>query len=105
RSPVSGAPGDTLPARRRPNGAGNRGAGMTGQLDDESIALRTGPVAPTTFETAAIVGTSPTARRRIGDSDLSVFPLALGGNVFGWTADAAASERVLDAYAGYGGNF
>ena len=43
--------------------------------------------------------------RRLGSSDLSVFPLCLGGNVFGWTADAAASEAVLDAYAAAGGNF
>jgi aryl-alcohol dehydrogenase-like predicted oxidoreductase len=29
----------------------------------------------------------------------------LGGNVFGWTADASASHDVLDAYAAAGGNF
>lgn len=46
-----------------------------------------------------------TALRRIGDSDLVVFPLALGTNVFGWTADQAQSHRVLDAYAAAGGNF
>ena len=28
--------------------------------------------------------------RTIGSSDLSVFPLCLGGNVFGWTADEAS---------------
>lgn len=37
--------------------------------------------------------------------DLQVFPLCLGGNVFGWTADEAASFAVLDAYAEAGGNF
>jgi aryl-alcohol dehydrogenase-like predicted oxidoreductase len=42
---------------------------------------------------------------RLGSSDLSVFPLSLGGNVFGWTADQAASFSVLDAYADAGGNF
>jgi aryl-alcohol dehydrogenase-like predicted oxidoreductase len=41
----------------------------------------------------------------IGPSDLDVFPLCLGGNVFGWTADEAASVAVLDAYAAAGGNF
>jgi aryl-alcohol dehydrogenase-like predicted oxidoreductase len=46
-----------------------------------------------------------TASRRIGTSDLTVFPLNLGGNVFGWTADEAASFAVLDAYAAAGGNF
>ncbi len=42
---------------------------------------------------------------RIGTSDLTVFPLALGGNVFGWTADEQTSHRVLDAYTGAGGDF
>ncbi|MEA9986390.1 MULTISPECIES: aldo/keto reductase [Subtercola] len=41
----------------------------------------------------------------IGTSDLDVFPLSLGGNVFGWTADSAASFDILDAYAAAGGNF
>ena len=39
---------------------------------------------------------------RIGNSDLDVFPLCLGGNVFGWTADEDASFAVLDAYAAGG---
>ena len=42
---------------------------------------------------------------RLGRTDLEVFPLCLGGNVFGWTADAAQSFAVLDAYAAAGGNF
>lgn len=46
-----------------------------------------------------------TSLRRLGSSDLRVFPLALGGNVFGWTADEAQSFAVLDAYAAVGGNF
>ncbi len=44
------------------------------------------------------------ARRMIGVSDLSVFPLAMGGNVFGWTTDDAGTNRVLDAYRAAGGN-
>ena len=43
--------------------------------------------------------------RRLGNSDLFVYPLVLGGNTFGWTADAAESEAVLDAFAAAGGNF
>ncbi|MFI1354757.1 aldo/keto reductase [Streptomyces sp. NPDC020898] len=46
-----------------------------------------------------------TALRKLGSSDLEVFPLALGGNVFGWTADEKQSFEVLDAYAAAGGNF
>jgi aryl-alcohol dehydrogenase-like predicted oxidoreductase len=42
---------------------------------------------------------------RIGNTDLDVFPLALGGNVFGWTADKTTSFAVLDAFADGGGNF
>ncbi|MFR9797743.1 aldo/keto reductase [Streptomyces sp. MS06] len=46
-----------------------------------------------------------TSLRKLGSSDLEVFPLALGGNVFGWTADQDLSFAVLDAYAAAGGNF
>ncbi|WP_424861620.1 aldo/keto reductase [Streptomyces sp. MMS24-I29] len=46
-----------------------------------------------------------TSLRKLGSSDLQVFPLALGGNVFGWTADEAQSFAVLDAYTEAGGNF
>lgn len=42
---------------------------------------------------------------RLGSTDLDVFPLNLGGNVFGWTADEETSHAVLDAYADAGGNF
>ncbi|MFF8715254.1 aldo/keto reductase [Streptomyces sp. NPDC015184] len=46
-----------------------------------------------------------TSLRNLGSSGLQVFPLALGGNVFGWTADEAQSFAVLDAYVAAGGNF
>ena len=42
--------------------------------------------------------------RRLGLSELNAMPLALGGNVFGWTADEATSFRVLDAFVGAGFN-
>ncbi len=41
--------------------------------------------------------------RSVGD--FLVYPLCLGGNVFGWTADEKQSFAVLDAYAEAGGNF
>ena len=41
--------------------------------------------------------------RLVGTSGLSVAPLALGGNVFGWTADEAASFAILDAFVDAGG--
>src|SRR6185369_7122107 len=42
---------------------------------------------------------------RLAGTDLDVFPICLGGNVFGWTADERQSFEVLDAYAAAGGNF
>src|SRR6201987_1697369 len=42
---------------------------------------------------------------RMPNTDLDVFPLSLGGNVFGWTANEEQSFAVLDAYAAAGGNF
>ena len=41
--------------------------------------------------------------RPIGSSDLEVAPLALGGNVFDWTADEATSFAILDAFVDAGG--
>ena len=41
--------------------------------------------------------------RAIGGSDLGTPPLILGGNVFGWTIDEAASFAVLDAFVAGGG--
>jgi aryl-alcohol dehydrogenase-like predicted oxidoreductase len=41
--------------------------------------------------------------RAIGDSGISVAPLALGGNVFDWTADEQTSFAVLDAFVDAGG--
>ena len=42
-------------------------------------------------------------KRRLGSTDLDIAPLVLGGNVFGWTADKAASFAVLDAFVAGGG--
>lgn len=41
--------------------------------------------------------------RALGSLDLSSAPLALGGNVFGWTADRDASFAVLDSFLQAGG--
>jgi aryl-alcohol dehydrogenase-like predicted oxidoreductase len=43
--------------------------------------------------------------RPLGRTGREVFPVCLGGNVFGWTADEPTSAAVLDAYTGAGGNF
>lgn len=44
-------------------------------------------------------------QRRLGRTGLQVAPICLGGNVFGWTADEAASFAVLDAFVEGGGDF
>jgi aryl-alcohol dehydrogenase-like predicted oxidoreductase len=54
---------------------------------------------------ASGVSTVRPGLRRLGESDLRVFPLAIGGNVFGWTADSEATDRILDGYRDRGGNF
>lgn len=41
--------------------------------------------------------------RAVGSSGIKVAPLALGGNVFGWTADEATSFRILDTFVDAGG--
>lgn len=37
-------------------------------------------------------------KRELGRSGISVAPLALGGNVFGWTVDEPKAFRILDAF-------
>ncbi|MBI5161013.1 MAG: aldo/keto reductase [Micrococcales bacterium] len=82
------------------------------------MAEPTGPGAPderpgagagvdriTTEETAAIVGAPLPVRRRVGSTELEVFPVALSGKVFGWGVDAAETPAILDAYRSLGGNF
>src|SRR5690349_9131837 len=41
-------------------------------------------------------------RRRLGRSDMSIAPLALGTNVFGWSVDEAGAFAVLDAFVDAG---
>jgi aryl-alcohol dehydrogenase-like predicted oxidoreductase len=43
-------------------------------------------------------------KRPLGKSGLQVAPFALGGNVFGWTADEASSFKILDEFVAAGFN-
>ena len=43
-------------------------------------------------------------KRKLGKSNIEIAPLALGGNVFGWTADEPTSFRLLDAFVDAGLN-
>ena len=63
-----------------------------GPLDIDPSLERTGPL-------------SIIAPRRIGESDLAVYPLSLGASVFGWTADGDTSLAILDRFAALGGDF
>ena len=42
---------------------------------------------------------------KLSNTDLTIYPLCLGGNVFGYSADKESSEAVLNFYAENGGNF
>ena len=42
--------------------------------------------------------------RQLGRSGITTGPLALGGNVFGWTIDETTSFKILDAFAAAGFN-
>jgi aryl-alcohol dehydrogenase-like predicted oxidoreductase len=44
-------------------------------------------------------------KRRLGNSQIQVYPLCFGGNVFGWTADEPTSFNLLDAFVAAGFNF
>ena len=86
------------PGRRERRGAGGGGGGLE---HARRCAAR-----------AELRRAAPLSRRgyagpiaRVGNTELEVFPLCLGGNVFGWTIDEERSFEVLDAYVAAGGNF
>ena len=44
-------------------------------------------------------------KRPLGNTDLQVYPVAFGGNVFGWTLDEKQSFEILNGFTGAGFNF
>lgn len=57
-------------------------------------------------QTSAVV-TAPIAvsmRRPLGSTGMRVSPIALGGNVFGWTVADETASRILDRFVELGGN-
>ena len=44
-------------------------------------------------------------KRQLGNSDLQVYPIAFGGNVFGWTLNEKQSFEILNSFANAGFNF
>jgi aryl-alcohol dehydrogenase-like predicted oxidoreductase len=81
---------------------------MSETTDRASVAAPiSGPLplgAPTTAQTATIVDPTPVRRRRVGTSELEVFPIALGAGALGTRVDAAAAELVLDMFRDLGGD-
>ena len=85
------------------------GTASTGAASSDTGTSNTAPINTPPINippTASIDTTGGAARlRTIGASDLRVYPIAMSGNVFGWTGDDATTNRILDAYAAHGGNF
>lgn len=79
---------------------------------EPAIAEALGVVSRTLAELAAtetrpLLDDPPPRRhrlRRFGDTELSVFPVALGGATFGWTASPESTARILDDFTEAGGN-
>ena len=44
-------------------------------------------------------------KRQLGNTDLQVYPIAFGGNVFGWTLDEKKSFEILNGFTNAGFNF
>jgi aryl-alcohol dehydrogenase-like predicted oxidoreductase len=96
---ATGVSSTTAPTTTAPRAAGAARADAAepstdtgGPLDIDTRLERTAPL-------------SIIAPRRIGESDLAVYPLSLGASVFGWTADGDTSLAILDRFAALGGDF
>jgi len=89
-APATTAPRQSAPGPERASSEPSTDTG--GPLDIDVRLERTAPL-------------SIIAPRRIGESDLAVYPLSLGASVFGWTADGDTSLAILDRFAALGGNF
>ena len=88
-APVSAAPVSAARATTTPRGPAPFVEPATytgGPLDIDVRLERTAPL-------------SILAPRRIGESELAVYPLSLGASVFGWTADGDTSLAILDRFA------
>jgi aryl-alcohol dehydrogenase-like predicted oxidoreductase len=44
-------------------------------------------------------------KRQLGNTDLHIYPVAFGGNVFGWTLDEKKSFEILNGFTEAGFNF
>jgi len=76
------------PPRRAVSGAGRRCGDRTGSHGTASSRVVRGR--------AGRLPTVPATLRPLGPTGLSVHPVCLGGNVFGWTLDGDEAFAVLD---------
>ena len=60
---------------------------------------------PVSRSNSALVTAPVAIPRRIGQSALRVFPIALSGTVFGWTADGPTTTSILDRFVELDGSF
>ena len=75
---------------------------FTTAMNMASRAAETSPLTGTAFCYRLASKENFMQTRRLGRTDVSIAPLVLGGNVFGWTADKKASFAVLDRFAAAG---
>lgn len=81
-----------------------RGDELTAWAPDPLLAMRP-PAQERAQQASPVTGPITLRRRRVGDSVLRVFPVAINGTGFGRTIDAASASSILDVYRGFGGNF
>ncbi|QDZ13499.1 aldo/keto reductase [Humibacter ginsenosidimutans] len=62
------------------------------------------PIATAEYDGVATAPMSIVAPRRLGETDLAVYPLALGTAALARAADTDAAQAVLDRYVHFGGN-
>jgi aryl-alcohol dehydrogenase-like predicted oxidoreductase len=62
------------------------------------------PVTPADYDGLATAPLPIVAQRRLGETDVAVYPLALGTGALAGAADADAAQTVLDRYVHLGGN-
>jgi len=99
RAAARDAAAQTAPARTADRPANPRELARAGSADPPTGVVDIDPAIESTGPLPII------APRRIGESDLAVYPLSLGASVFGWTADGDTSLAILDRFAALGGNF
>ncbi|GAB3608797.1 aldo/keto reductase [Humibacter ginsengiterrae] len=85
----------SYPVRAREHA--NRGVAGIGPVFDA-------PVAPADYDGVATAPLSIIAPRRLGETDIAVYPLGLGTAALARAADVDAAQAVLDRYVHLGGN-